>query len=42
MTDREPEKKISGGASGGGEAATFDPETADTRAEAVADPPGEM
>jgi endonuclease-3 len=42
MTDREPAKNISGGESGGGRAATFDPATATTRAEAVVDRLGEL
>jgi endonuclease-3 len=41
MTD-EPSKNISGGDSGGGAAATFDPATAGTRAEAVVDRLGEL
>ncbi|MDS0277344.1 endonuclease III [Halomicroarcula sp. S1AR25-4] len=42
MADPEPEENISGGESGGGRAATFDPSTAATRAEAVVDRLGEM
>jgi len=42
MTDREPSKNISGGESGGGRTATFDPATAATRAEAVVDRLGEL
>jgi len=42
MTDREPTKNISGGASGGGNEARFDPATAGTRAEAVVDRLGEL
>ena len=41
MTD-EPAKNISGGDSGGGATATFDPDTAGTRAEAVVDRLGEL
>ncbi|MFC7240488.1 endonuclease III domain-containing protein [Saliphagus sp. GCM10025317] len=40
-TDPEPTVNISGGADGGGTAATFDPATADTRAELVVDRLGE-
>ncbi|MFC6718675.1 endonuclease III domain-containing protein [Natrialbaceae archaeon GCM10025810] len=40
--DPEPAVNISGGADGGGVAATFDPETADTRAEEVVDRLGEL
>ena len=40
-SDREPAVNISGGADGGGTAATFDPATADTRAERVVDRLGE-
>ncbi|NGM69066.1 hypothetical protein G6M89_08590 [Natronolimnobius sp. AArcel1] len=39
--DREPSVNISGGASGGGVPAEFDPETAETRAERVIDRLGE-
>ena len=39
--DREPSINISGGADGGGTVATFDPATADTRAERVVDRLGE-
>ena len=42
MTDREPTKNISGGESGGGSDARFDPATAGTRAEAVVDRLGEL
>jgi len=42
MSDEEPTKNISGGESGGGDAATFDPATAGTRAEAVVDRLGEL
>ena len=42
MTDDEPTKNISGGAAGGGSGATFDPDTAGTRAEAVIDRLGEL
>ncbi len=42
MSDPEPEENISGGEAGGGRAATFDPETAATRAEAVVDRLGEL
>ena len=42
MTDREPTKNISGGASGGGTETAFDPATAGTRAEAVVDRLGEL
>jgi endonuclease-3 len=42
MTADEPDENISGGASGGGEAATFDPDAAGTRAEAVVDRLGEL
>jgi len=35
--DPEPERNISGGDAGGGEAAVFDADTAETRAEAVVD-----
>jgi len=38
----EPAENISGGPSGGGAAATFDAETADTRAEAVVDRLGDL
>jgi endonuclease-3 len=38
----EPERNISGGDTGGGSAATFDPDTAGTRAEAVVDRLGEL
>ena len=38
----EPEVNISGGADGGGTAATFEPGTADTRAEAIVDRLGEL
>ncbi len=41
MTD-EPSKNISGGDSGGGTAATFDPDAAGTHAEAVVDRLGEL
>jgi len=40
--DPEPARNISGGASGGGRAATFDPATAGTRAEAVVDRLGDL
>jgi len=40
--DPEPAENISGGASGGGVAAEFDPAAAETRAEAVVDRLGEM
>jgi endonuclease III len=40
--DREPSVNISGGESGGGAAAEFDPATADTRAERVVDRLGEL
>ena len=40
-SDREPAVNISGGADGGGMTATFDPSTADTRAERVVDRLGE-
>ncbi len=40
--DPEPERNISGGADGGGVAATFEPGTADTRAEAVVDRLGDL
>jgi len=40
--DPEPARNISGGSAGGGEAATFDPETAGTRAEAVVDRLGDL
>ena len=40
--DPEPTENISGGASGGGVAAAFDPAEADTRAEEVVDRLGEM
>ncbi|ADD03908.1 endonuclease III [Natrialba magadii ATCC 43099] len=39
--DPEPDRNISGGTTGGGTAATFDPATADTRAERVVDRLGE-
>ncbi|WP_324663083.1 endonuclease III domain-containing protein [Haloarcula sediminis] len=42
MSDDEPTKNISGGESGGGSAAAFDPATAGTRAEAVIDRLGEL
>jgi len=42
MPDEEPTKNISGGDSGGGAAATFDPDTAGTRAEAVVDRLGQL
>ena len=42
MTDDEPAVNISGGASGGGVAAEFDPATADTRAEEIVDRLGEL
>jgi len=42
MTDEEPTENISGGASGGGSVATFDPDSAGTRAEAVVDRLGEL
>ncbi|EMA15458.1 endonuclease III domain-containing protein [Haloarcula marismortui] len=42
MTDEEPAENISGGTAGGGQSATFDPETAGTRAETVVDRLGEM
>jgi len=42
MTDREPTKNISGGESGGGREARFDPAAAGTRAEAVVDRLGEL
>jgi len=42
MSDDEPTKNISGGASGGGKEAAFDPATAGTRAEAVVDRLGEL
>ncbi|WP_424000109.1 endonuclease III domain-containing protein [Haloarcula salina] len=42
MSDPEPDENISGGASGGGRAAAFDPETAGTRAEAVVDRLGDL
>jgi len=42
MTDDEPSKNISGGDAGGGAAATFDPDTAGTHAEAVVDRLGEL
>ncbi len=40
--DPEPARNISGGSAGGGKAATFDPATAGTRAEAVVDRLGEL
>ncbi|MHB9288327.1 endonuclease III domain-containing protein [Halobacteriales archaeon Cl-PHB] len=40
--DPEPARNISGGSAGGGEAASFDPGTAETRAEAVVDRLGEL
>jgi len=40
--DPEPARNISGGSAGGGEAATFDPDTAGTRAEAVVDRLGDL
>jgi len=40
--DPEPDRNISGGASGGGEAAVFDADEADTRAEAVVDRLGDL
>ena len=40
--DAEPDVNISGGSAGGGVAASFDPETAGTRAEAVVDRLGEL
>jgi endonuclease-3 len=40
--DPEPDRNISGGEAGGGMAATFDDETAGTRAEAVVDRLGEL
>ncbi|WP_336329016.1 endonuclease III domain-containing protein [Haloarcula sp. CGMCC 1.2071] len=42
MNDEEPAENISGGTAGGGQSATFDPETAGTRAEAIVDRLGEM
>ncbi|MBX0293500.1 endonuclease III domain-containing protein [Haloarcula nitratireducens] len=42
MADREPEQNISVGGTGRGREATFDPETAGTRAEAVVDRLGEL
>ena len=42
MSDDEPAKNISGGSSGGGTDATFDPATSGTRAEAVVDRLGEL
>jgi len=39
---QEPDENISGGVSGGGQEATFDPSTAGTRAEAVVDVLGEL
>ena len=42
MSDEEPTKNISGGESGGGREAGFDPATAGTRAEAVVDRLGEL
>ncbi|MFB6223366.1 MAG: endonuclease III [Haloarcula sp.] len=42
MSDNEPDENISGGAAGGGQSATFDPETAGTRAEAVVDRLGDL
>ncbi|RLM39524.1 endonuclease III [Haloarcula sp. Atlit-120R] len=42
MSDEEPAENISGGAAGGGRSATFDPETAGTRAEAVVDRLGDL
>jgi len=40
--DPEPAENISGGAGGGGEATAFEPDDADTRAEAVVDRLGDM
>ena len=40
--DAEPDVNISGGSAGGGVAASFDPDTAGTRAEAVVDRLGEL
>ena len=42
MSDDEPSENISGGDSGGGTSAAFDPDTAGTRAEAVVDRLGEL
>jgi len=42
MTDPEPDENISGGSAGGGRAASFDPATAGTRAEAVVDRLGDL
>ena len=42
MSDEEPAENISGGDAGGGQSATFDPETAGTRAEAVVDRLGDL